>query len=56
MVFAYGMLATVCAIETFGYMTNPSKYVAMVSEYVTYTIILALLFRHHYFIHFFKVQ
>ncbi len=54
MMVAYGLLALVCAIETFGYMTSQTKYIAMASEYVAYTIILWLLFKTHYFIYFFK--
>ena len=54
MMVAYGILALVCAIETFGYMTSKTKYIAMASEYVAYTIILILLFRTNYFINFFK--
>ena len=54
MLFAYGMLALVCAIETFGYMTSETKYAAMIAEYVTYTVILILLFKSRYFVSFFK--
>lgn len=44
MVAAYGAMALVCLIETFGFMTSKYKYVAMVAELVTYTIIVVLLF------------
>ncbi len=44
MVAAYGAMALVCLIETFGFMTSKYKYVAMVGELVTYTIIVVLLF------------
>jgi len=54
MMFAYGMLAVVCAIETFGFLTNKTKYIAMASEYVAYIIILLLLFRTSYFTRFFN--
>jgi hypothetical protein len=50
MLAAYTMLFTICVIETFGFMTSQTKYVAMVAELVTYTAILALLFKHKYFI------
>lgn len=54
MAIAYGLMALVCVVETFGYMTNQSKYLAMASEYVAYTIILLLLFRSNYFINYFS--
>jgi hypothetical protein len=44
MVVAYSLMAIVCAIETFGFMTSKYKYVSMVLEYITYTGILVLLF------------
>lgn len=50
MAFAYGLMALVCAIETFGYMTNETKYLAMGLEYLAYTLILLLLFKSKYFI------
>lgn len=43
MVFAYGLMASMCAIETFGYMTSQSKYWAMIAEYITYLAILIFL-------------
>ncbi len=43
MVAAYASLATVCAVETFGYLTNESRFVNMGVEYATYAILIALL-------------
>ncbi len=54
MLASYTMLFTICVIETFGFMTSPTKYIAMVTELVTYTVILTLLFKHKYFIEYFK--
>ena len=54
MLAAYTMLFTICVIETFGFMTSPTKYIAMITELVTYTLILALLFKNDYFIRYFK--
>lgn len=51
---AYGMMAVVCVIETFGYMTSSTKYVAMSGEFLAYTAILLLLFRSDYFINYFN--
>ncbi|QOI98399.1 MAG: hypothetical protein HRU69_13250 [Flammeovirgaceae bacterium] len=53
MLAAYTMLFTICVIETFGFMTSQTKYYAMVAELVTYAVILALLFKHTYFVDFF---
>ncbi len=53
MLAAYTMLFTICVIESFGFMTSPAKYFAMVAELVTYTVILILLFKHKYFINHF---
>lgn len=44
MAVAYGMMAVVCAIETFGFMTNPNKYIAMLAEYITYAGLTATYF------------
>ncbi len=44
MTVAYGIMALVCVIETFGYMTSETKYLAMGAEYVAYLLILILLF------------
>ena len=54
MMITYGMLALVCAIETFGFMTNQTKYLAMASEYVVYAVILLLLFKTDYFRKYFQ--
>ena len=54
MTVAYGLMALVCIIETFGYMTSKTKYLAMSGEFLTYTIILLLLFKSKYFISYFK--
>ena len=54
MLSAYTMLFTICVIETFGFMTSSSKYVAMVGELITYSVILVLLFRHKYFEKYFR--
>ncbi len=53
MLFAYGFMALVCVIETFGYMTSPNKYLAMGAEFAAYIAILWLLFRSSYFINYF---
>ena len=49
MLAAYTMLFTICVIETFGFMTSPTKYLAMISELVTYAAILFILFKSNYF-------
>ena len=54
MLAAYTMLFTICVIETFGFMTSATKYMAMTAELVTYTAILLILFKHSYFIAFFS--
>lgn len=54
MLATYTMLFTICVIETFGFMTSQSKYLAMIAELVTYTGILILLFKHKYFIELFS--
>ncbi len=41
---AYGTMALVCLIETFGYMTSRTKFLAMGLEYAAYTLILIVLF------------
>jgi hypothetical protein len=46
MVIAYAALASVCAVETFGYLTNESRFVGMAVEYATYGILITLLRRH----------
>lgn len=54
MLASYTMLFTICVIETFGFMTSQTKYFAMVTEFVTYTVILAVLFKNKYFIGYFS--
>lgn len=54
MLATYTMLFTICVIETFGFMTSPTKYFAMGAELVTYTVILTILFKHKYFIAYFS--
>lgn len=53
MVIGYGMMAIVCIIETFGYMTSKTKFLAMGLEFAAYIIILFILynpnFRNVYF-------
>jgi hypothetical protein len=53
MLAAYTMLFTICVIETFGFMTSQTKYYAMGTELVTYTVILTILFKHKYFVDYF---
>jgi len=38
MSFAYGMMTIVCVIETFGYMTSKTKYIAMAAEFAVYIL------------------
>lgn len=54
MAVAYALMALVCIIETFGYMTNKTKYLAMGTEFLTYTVILLLLFKSKYFVAYFN--
>ena len=54
MLGAYLFLSILCAFETFGYMTSESKYVAMITEYIAYTLILFMLFKSTYFTELFK--
>ena len=44
MAAAYGMMGFVCLIETFGYMTSKTKFLAMGLEYAAYSLIVMLLF------------
>ena len=53
MLAAYTMLFTICVIETFGFMTSSTKYIAMTTELVTYTVIITLMFKSKYFIEYF---
>lgn len=54
MLLAYLLMALVCVIETFGYMTNESKYFAMTAEFIAYISILLLLFKSNYFTEYFN--
>ncbi|MEM8969568.1 MAG: hypothetical protein AAGE93_24335 [Bacteroidota bacterium] len=54
MTVAYGIMALVCVIETFGYMTSKTKYLAMGAEYVAYLLILILLFTPRFAAYHFK--
>ncbi|MCW5899872.1 MAG: hypothetical protein KIT10_11450 [Flavobacteriales bacterium] len=54
MLIGYSFMMLLCVIETFGYMTNKTKYIAMGSEFVTYVVILLLLFKSRYFIEYFN--
>lgn len=54
MLAAYAMLLVLCIVETFGYMTSSTKYVALIAEAVAYTVILLILFKHKYFVEFFS--
>jgi hypothetical protein len=44
MAFVYGVMAAVCAIQTFTMLTNENRYLLMAIEYVEYTVILLYLF------------
>lgn len=50
MVGVYAGMATLCAVETFGYMKGDLRFVAMGLEYLAYTAILMFLFRSNLFI------
>lgn len=54
MLAAYTMLFTICVIETFGFMTSSTKFIAMAFELVTYTVVLTMLFKNKYFIKYFN--
>ena len=45
MVVAYAVLATVCAVETFGYLTGGMRFVDMAAEYAAYGVLIVLLHR-----------
>lgn len=42
---AYLLMAAVCAIETFGYLTHRMRFAAMAAEYAAYVLILLALWR-----------
>lgn len=54
MLAAYTMLFTICVIETFGFMTSSTKYFAMMTELVAYSLILVILYKNTYFVKFFS--
>lgn len=54
MIVGYGLMALVCVIETFWFMTSSTKYWAMGAEFITYAVILLLLFKSSYFVGFFN--
>ena len=54
MLASYTMLFTICVIETFGFMSSSTKYFAMITELMTYIIILVFLFKNRYFIEYFS--
>lgn len=45
----YSSMATLCAVETFGYMIGELRFVAMLLEYVAYAGILVFLFQSRLF-------
>lgn len=53
MAYAYGLMALVCLVETVGFLTNSTKYIAMGVEYILYILILLMLFRSTYFVDYF---
>lgn len=44
MAIGYGLMALVCLIETFGFMTSETKFLAMGLEYSAYILILIILY------------
>jgi hypothetical protein len=44
MLSTYGVMALVCAYQTFFILTSPTRFQAMALEYVAYTVILLFLF------------
>lgn len=49
MTFVYGAMAVICTVQTFFYLENSSKYIAMILEYAAYAFILFLLWRVKFF-------
>ncbi len=45
----YGMMAAVCVVETFWFMTSESKYLAMGLEFTAYILILILLYHARFY-------
>lgn len=54
MALAYVLLALLCVVETFGFMTSDSKYIALIAELIAYSGILYLLFKSNYFVNYFQ--
>jgi hypothetical protein len=48
MLCVYAAMALICAYQTFFVLTDPSRFRAMVVEYVEYAVILAFLFSSKY--------
>lgn len=42
---AYGTMALVCAVETFGYLNHDLRFVAMAIEYIVYLMIIFAIYR-----------
>jgi len=45
MAVGYGLMAALCAVETFGYLKHDLRFAAMALEYAAYLSILLFLFR-----------
>lgn len=54
MSISYSLMAAVCVVETFGYMTSDFKYLAMTAEFAAYILILFLLYKSNYFSNYFS--
>lgn len=54
MLIAYFLMAAVCVVETFGFMTSDFKYPAMTAEFTAYILILFLLYKSNYFSNYFS--
>lgn len=48
MAIAYTAMATLCAVQTFAFLTHESRFREMILEYTTYALILLFLFRSHH--------
>jgi hypothetical protein len=44
MAAVYAAMAALCAVQTFGYLTSPTRFRAMIIEYAEYAVILWVLF------------
>ncbi len=56
MILGYGLLTILCIIETFWFMTNSSRYIALLAELIAYSSILYLLFKTEYFDQYFELN